>query len=151
MILVAPGRSRSSTGIPYPFGAFLVFTASRWIATARNPTRGQPGAQVIRSHMKIAPGYDGEKFFHCAPGQRMATPLFVVIRSASSTSSSRWDLDPGDLRDHQDPFIVLTSNVFAIPRTAGDVLPAGRHATSGFHLLVMASPSCWCSSAPRCC
>ena len=85
--------------------------------------------------MKISPRYDGERFFTMENGVRMATPLFVVIALIGIVDVVfAVDSIPAIFAITTDPFIVLTSNVFAIlGLRAMYFLLAGMH--ERFHLL----------------
>jgi tellurite resistance protein TerC len=85
--------------------------------------------------MKIASGYDGEKFFTMQNGVRTATPLFVVILLIGIVDAVfAVDSIPAIFAITMDPFIVLTSNVFAIlGLRAMYFMLAGMH--ERFHLL----------------
>ena len=85
--------------------------------------------------MKISPQYDGEKFFTVHNGVKMATPLFVVIMLIGIVDLVfAVDSIPAIFAITTDPFIVLTSNVFAIlGLRAMYFLLAGMH--ERFHLL----------------
>ncbi len=85
--------------------------------------------------MKISPIYDGEKFFTVFNGVRMATPLFLVILLTGVVDIVfAVDSIPAIFAITTDPFIVLTSNVFAIlGLRAMYFLLAGMH--ERFHLL----------------
>jgi tellurite resistance protein TerC len=137
MILVGAWLIAQFHWILYLFGAFLVFTGIKmWIATGQEPDLGaNPALKWIRGHMKIAPGYDGEKFFTVHQGVRMATPLFVVILLIGIVDIIfAVDSIPAIFAITMDPFIVLTSNVFAIlGLRAMYFLLAGMH--ERFHLL----------------
>jgi len=137
MILVGAWLIAQFHWILYLFGAFLVFTGIKmWIATGQEPDlEANPALKWIRGHMKIAPGYDGEKFFTVHQGVRMATPLFVVILLIGIVDVIfAVDSIPAIFAITMDPFIVLTSNVFAIlGLRAMYFLLAGMH--ERFHLL----------------
>ena len=101
----------------YVFGAFLVFTGVKmWWASGEEPDlEANPALKWIRGRMKIAPGFDGEKFFTVVDGVRVATPLFVVILLIGIVDIIfAVDSIPAIFAITTDPFIVLTSNVFAI-------------------------------------
>jgi tellurite resistance protein TerC len=69
----------------------------------------------MRSRFKIAPTYDGEKFFTVVNGVKMASPLLVVIILIGIVDTVfAADSIPAIFAITTDPFIVLTSNVFAI-------------------------------------
>jgi tellurite resistance protein TerC len=117
MILVGAWLIAQFHWILYVFGAFLVFTGIKmWLATGQEPDlEANPALKWIRRHMKIAPHYDGEKFFTAHQGARMATPLFVVILLIGIVDIVfAVDSIPAIFAITMDPFIVLTSNVFAI-------------------------------------
>jgi len=137
MILVGAWLIAQFHWILYLFGAFLVFTGIKmWIATGQEPDlEANPALKWIRRHMKISPTYDGEKFFTLQNGVKVATPLFVVILLIGIVDVVfAVDSIPAIFAITMDPFIVLTSNVFAILglRAMYFVL-AGMH--ERFHLL----------------
>ncbi|GAB4515205.1 MAG: TerC family protein [Sulfuricaulis sp.] len=121
----------------YIFGAFLVFTGVKmWWAAGQEPDlESNPALKWIRKHMRIAPGFDGEKFFTVVNGTKLATPLFVVILLIGIVDVVfAVDSIPAIFAITTDPFIVLTSNVFAIlGLRAMYFLLAGMH--EKFHLL----------------
>jgi len=123
--------------ILYVFGAFLIFTGIKmWWAAGQEPDLGaNPALRWIRRHMKIAPDFVGEQFFTRIDGIRMATPLFVVIVLIGVVDVIfAVDSIPAIFAITTDPFIVLTSNVFAIlGLRAMYFLLAGMH--ERFHLL----------------
>ena len=137
MILVGAWLIAQFHWILYLFGAFLVFTGVKmwWVAGQEPDLEGNPALKWVRSHMKIAPGYDGEKFFTVVDGVKMATPLFVVILLIGVVDVIfAVDSIPAIFAITTDPFIVLTSNVFAIlGLRAMYFLLAGMH--ERFHLL----------------
>ncbi len=137
MILVGAWLIAQFDWILYIFGAFLVFTGVKmWWAAGQEPDlEANPALRWIRSHLKIAPGYDGEKFFTIVNGVKMATPLTVVIALIGIVDVIfAVDSIPAIFAITTDPFIVLTSNVFAIlGLRAMYFLLAGMH--ERFHLL----------------
>lgn len=117
MILIGAWLIAQFHWIMYVFGAFLLFTGIKmWWAAGQEPDLGNnPALRWINKHMKIAPNYDGEKFFTVANGVKMATPLFVVILLIGIVDVVfAVDSIPAIFAITTDPFIVLTSNVFAI-------------------------------------
>ncbi|CAM8645168.1 TerC Membrane protein TerC, possibly involved in tellurium resistance [Burkholderiales bacterium] len=117
MILVGAWLISQFHWIMYVFGAFLVFTGVKmWWASGQEPDlENNPALKWINRHMKIAPHFDGEKFFTHVDGIRMATPLFVVILLIGIVDVIfAVDSIPAIFAITTDPFIVLTSNVFAI-------------------------------------
>lgn len=137
MILVGAWLIVRFHWLMYVFGAFLVFTGFKmWRAAGQEPDLGNnPALRWINRRFKLAPGYDGEKFFTKANGVKMATPLFVVIVLIGIVDVVfAVDSIPAIFAITTDPFIVLTSNVFAIlGLRAMYFLLAGMH--ERFHLL----------------
>ena len=123
--------------ILYFFGAFLLFTGLKmWWAAGQEPDlESNPALKWIRKHMRIAPDYDGERFYTVVNGVRMATPLAVVaILIGIVDVIFAVDSIPAIFAITTDTFIVLTSNVFAIlGLRAMYFLLAGMH--EKFHLL----------------
>jgi tellurite resistance protein TerC len=121
----------------YVFGAFLVFTGIKmWWAAGQEPDLGNnPLLRWINRRMKVAPDYDGERFFTTAQGERTATPLLVVIVLIGVVDVIfAVDSIPAIFAITTDPFIVLTSNVLAVlGLRAMYFLVAGLH--ERFHLL----------------
>ncbi len=117
MILIGAWLITQFHWVLYVFGAFLVFTGVKmWWASGQEPDlEANPALKWIRAHMKIAPAFDGEKFFTMVNGVRMATPLFVVILLIGIVDIVfAVDSIPAVFAITTDPFVVLTSNVFAI-------------------------------------
>jgi tellurite resistance protein TerC len=107
--------------IIYVFGAFLVFTGVR-MATQREhdiAPESNPVIRLVRSVFSVTSTYHGQKFFvRQEVNGRMrpvATPLFVVLVLVETTDLIfAVDSIPAIFAITQDPFIVYTSNVFAI-------------------------------------
>jgi tellurite resistance protein TerC len=117
MILVGAWLISQFHWLMYVFGAFLVFTGIKmWWAAGQEPDlENNIVLRWINRHMKIAPSFDGEKFFTVVDGVKMATPLFVVILLIGIVDVIfAVDSIPAIFAITTDPFIVLTSNVFAI-------------------------------------
>ena len=103
--------------IIYIFGAFLIFTGVR-MALHRDeemhPERN-PLIKLIRRVIPVTENYDGDKFFVRRMGKLMATPLLLVLLIVESTDLVfAVDSIPAIFAVTEDPFIVYTSNVFAI-------------------------------------
>lgn len=123
--------------ILYLFGAFLVFTGIKmWWAAGQEPDLdANPALQWLRRRMRVSPNYDGERFFTMINGVRVATPLLLVVLVIGIVDVVfAVDSIPAIFAITTDPFIVLTSNVFAIlGLRAMYFLLAGVH--ERFHLL----------------
>lgn len=103
--------------ILYFFGAFLIFTGIKmWWATGQEPDlESNVALNWVRRHIRIAPGYDGERLITMVDGVRMATPLAVVMILIGIVDVIfAVDSIPAIFAITTDTFIVLTSNVFAI-------------------------------------
>lgn len=117
LILVGAWLITQFHWILYVFGAFLVFTGVKmWWAAGQEPDlESNPALKWIRSRMRIAPDYDGERFFTRIQGAKVATPLLVVVLLIGIVDVVfAVDSIPAIFAITTDPFIVLTSNVFAI-------------------------------------
>lgn len=123
--------------ILYIFGAFLVITGVKmwWTAGQEPDLDSNPILRWINRHLKVAPDYDGQKFFTQLKGERVATPLLVVMLLIGVVDVIfAVDSIPAIFAITTNPFIVLTSNVFAIlGLRAMYFLLAGMH--ERFHLL----------------
>ena len=117
MIMIGAWLITQFHWVMYVFGAFLLFTGVKmWWAAGQEPDLdNNPALKWINRHMKISPTFDGEKFFTVHNGVKMATPLFVVIILIGIVDIVfAVDSIPAIFAITTDPFIVLTSNVFAI-------------------------------------
>ncbi|MDR7096836.1 TerC family protein [Hydrogenophaga laconesensis] len=137
MILVGGWLLAQFHWILYVFGAFLVLTGVKmWWAAGQEPSLDEnPALRLLRRILPVSKGFDGEKFFTVENGKRIATPLFMVICLVGFTDVIfAVDSIPAIFAITRDPFIVLTSNVFAILglRAMFFLLQA---AASRFHLL----------------
>ena len=103
--------------IIYVFGGFLVVTGIRMAVQqdkAIHPERN-PVLRLAKRLMPVSASYDGDRFFTMQGGRRAATPLFVALLLVETTDLIfAVDSIPAILAITQDPFIVYTSNVFAI-------------------------------------
>ena len=103
--------------IIYVFGGFLILTGIKMIVKREeeiHPERN-PVVRWFKKLMPVTPDYRGDKFFVRENGVRMATPLFVVLLLVElSDVIFAVDSIPAIFAVTTDPFIVYTSNVFAI-------------------------------------
>ena len=73
------------------------------------------GAKLIKRFWKVSDNYDGDKFFTVQNGIKMATPLLVVVAVIEFTDVLfAVDSIPAIFAISNDPFILYTSNIFAI-------------------------------------
>src|SRR5689334_7803817 len=104
--------------ILYLFGAFLVYSGfqllregdEEQVDPARNPV-----LKLTRKLVPVTEEYHGHSFFIRRAGRTLATPLFVVLLVVETTDVLfATDSIPAILAISRDPFIVYTSNVFAV-------------------------------------
>jgi tellurite resistance protein TerC len=101
----------------YIFGVFLVITGIRMLVMAeKTPDLEQnPVLKFARKHLRITDGFQGEKFSVMQNGVRYFTPLFLVLLMVEiSDVIFAVDSIPAIFAITTDPFIVFTSNIFAI-------------------------------------
>lgn len=107
--------------ILYVFGAFLVFTGIRMATHHEHEIdpEANPVLRLVRRLVPVTAAYHGQKFFvrEAVPGtaRLVATPLFVVLVLVETTDLIfAVDSIPAVFAVTQHPFIVYSSNVFAI-------------------------------------
>jgi tellurite resistance protein TerC len=117
MILIGGWLIAEFHWILYVFGAFLVITGIKmWTANDEEADlESNPALKMLRRFMTVSPHYDGEKFFTLHNGVKVATPLLLVCTLVGITDVIfAVDSIPAIFAITSDPFIVLTSNIFAI-------------------------------------
>jgi tellurite resistance protein TerC len=109
--------------ILYVFGAFLVFTGIKmlWMADKEENFGENPVLNFLKKRMRVTPDLEGQKFFVTRPDPktgklvRWATPLFLCLVLVETVDLIfAVDSVPAIFAITQDPFIVYTSNIFAI-------------------------------------
>ena len=103
--------------ILYVFGAFLVLTGIKmWTSVGKESSLdANPALRMLRKVMRVAPHHDGENLTTMHKGVRMATPLLLIIALIGVTDVIfAVDSIPAIFAITTDPFIVLTSNIFAV-------------------------------------
>ncbi|MAF01795.1 MULTISPECIES: TerC family protein [Herbaspirillum] len=117
MILLGAWMIAQFSWILYVFGAFLVFTGIKMLifADKESDLGDNPLLRWLRGHMKISDNYDGENFTTRINGVRYFTPLMLVLLLIEiSDVIFAVDSIPAIFAITKDPFIVFTSNMFAI-------------------------------------
>ena len=105
------------TWLLYVFGVFLIITGIKMLmfADKQPDLDNNPLLRWIRGHMRITPGFHGERFFVVLNGVRWATPMFLVlVLIEASDLMFAVDSIPAIFAVTTDPFIIFTSNIFAI-------------------------------------
>jgi tellurite resistance protein TerC len=102
--------------ILYVFGAFIVYTGVKmfFVDSDVDPEKNKV-IRLARKIFPISPGFDGQKFITQWDGRRALTPLALVLIMVETTDLLfAFDSIPAIFAVTRNPFIVFTSNVFAI-------------------------------------
>jgi tellurite resistance protein TerC len=101
----------------YLLGAFLVYAGIRMLFHKKAEVHPEQNkiSRFARQHLRVTRDYQGEHFFVREAGRLFATPLFLVLLVVEVTDVTlAVDSIPAVFGITRDPFIVYTSNVFAI-------------------------------------
>jgi TerC family integral membrane protein len=117
MILAGAELIERFSWVLYVFGAFIVFAGIHMLFVKKEKV--QPEKSFIfrfaSQHLRVTRDYEGERFFVSRGRKLFATPLFLVLIVVEVTDITlAIDSIPAIFGITQDPFIVYTSNVFAI-------------------------------------
>ncbi len=117
LIIAGAALLKEYNWVLYVFGGFLVLTAIKMALQkeeSMDPGKN-PVVRLVRRLMSVTDEYDGDKFFTVRNGRRLATPLFLVLIAVEFTDLVfAVDSIPAIFAVTDDPFIVYTSNIFAI-------------------------------------
>jgi len=117
MITIGAALLHNFEWIIYVFGAFLVFTGLKLAFgkdTDVDPEKN-PIVNFAKRFVPVTDDYHGDRFFVQRDGRRWATPLFIVLIVVETTDLVfAVDSIPAIFGVTKDPFIVFTSNIFAI-------------------------------------
>ena len=101
----------------YVFGGFLVLTGIKMFFT-RNKAESPEDSKLLAWARRVIPSttrFDGDRFFTRENGRRLATPLFMALLLVEASDVIfAVDSIPAIFAITTDPFIVFTSNIFAI-------------------------------------
>lgn len=106
--------------IIYLFGAFLIYSGLKLLFEKDHEEETEEVAEgyavrLVKRFFAISKNYDGQNFFTIENGKKVATPLFLVLIVIEITDLIfAVDSIPAVLAVSSDPFIVFTSNIFAI-------------------------------------
>jgi len=117
LIVVGAALLEQFHWIIYIFGAFLIFTGIRmaWNHDENVQPDKNPVVKFFRKIMPVTENFEDDKFFVRRAGKLFATPLFLILLIVESTDLIfAVDSIPAIFAVTQEPFIVYTSNVFAI-------------------------------------
>jgi len=100
----------------YVFGGFLIYSAVKMLGSHDNVSLdNNPAIKILRRVFPVSKDYDQDKFFGRKEGLLMATPLFVALLIVETTDIMfAFDSIPAIFAITRDPFLVFTSNIFAI-------------------------------------
>lgn len=119
MIFIGAVLVSKFEAVLYLFGAFLLYTGIKMIRSGGEDEHEDLSQNKmlnwVKGHIPVSHQFDGEKFFTVENGKRIATPmLLVLIMIEMSDVIFAVDSIPAIFAVTTDPFIVLTSNIFAI-------------------------------------
>ncbi|MEZ5323902.1 MAG: TerC family protein [Verrucomicrobiales bacterium] len=117
MIFAGAALITSFSWIIYVFGGFLIITAIKLALSKDEALDLEKNAvvRIVRRFLPISPHYDGQRFFTRLDGKLAATPLFLALAVVECTDLIfAVDSVPAIFAVTADPFLVFTSNIFAI-------------------------------------
>ena len=117
MILAGTELIQRFSWVLYVFGAFIVYAGIHMLFIKKEAVHPEQSFifRFANKHLRITRDYKGEHFFVRNKGKIYATPLFLVLLVVEITDITlAIDSIPAIFGITQDPFIVYTSNVFAI-------------------------------------
>lgn len=117
MILLGAWLIAQFHWVLYVFGLFLLVTGIKMFLFAEHEPDLNKNSLLrwLRNHVRLTDGYHGDKFWIYQQGVRYFTPLFLVlVLIEASDLIFAVDSIPAIFAVTQDPFIVFTSNIFAI-------------------------------------
>lgn len=117
MILAGAVLIQNFIWMVYVFGVMLIITAVKMLISRHDNLEPEknPLVKIAKKIYPVATDYSGEKFFTKVDGKRTITPLFLVLIVIETTDVLfAIDSIPAIFAITYDPFIVFTSNVFAI-------------------------------------
>ncbi len=117
MIGVGAALIRHFSWVLYIFGLFLIFTGIKMLFTRQESVNPElnPVIRLARKLFPISPKLDGQKFLTRINGRTLLTPLALVLLMVETTDLIfAVDSVPAVFAVTHDPFIVFTSNVFAV-------------------------------------
>lgn len=118
MVFVGAALVREFSWVLYIFGAFLIYTGLKMLKHNDNDEEDLSQNKMLiwlQKHIPVSHKLNGEKFFTAENGKLVATPLLLVLIMVElSDVVFAVDSIPAIFAVTTDPFIVLTSNIFAI-------------------------------------
>lgn len=117
MILAGAALIAQFSWMIYVFGGLLIATAAKMLIVREESIEPEKNllVRVVRKFYRVSPAFEGHNFFTRIKGKRAITPLFVALLVVES-SDVLFAIDsiPAIFAVTRDPFLVFTSNIFAI-------------------------------------
>ena len=116
-IVLGVSLLRAFAWIIYLFGAFLIYTGIRLFFEEGQEIHPEknPVLKLVRRFARVTENYESDRFVVRRDHQLWLTPLFIVLVVVETTDVLfATDSIPAVLAVSHDPFIVYTSNVFAV-------------------------------------
>ena len=117
MILLGSLLIARFSWILYIFGVFLIYTGIQMLRHRGEEAISQDSGMIVwlKKHVRFTQDFDGEKFFLIKSGVKYATPIFLAVATIGMIDIVfAVDSIPAIFAITYDPFIVLTSNIFAV-------------------------------------
>jgi len=117
MIAAGAAAIRRFDWVVYVFGGFLLFAALRMLGGGPESVDPEhnPLVRAARRLYPVTPSFEGARFFVRANGRRAMTPLFLALLMVESSDVLfAVDSIPAAFAVTRDPFLVFTSNIFAV-------------------------------------
>ena len=117
MILIGAWLISKFHWVLYVFGLFLLVTGVKMLifADQKPDLEKNPVLRWMRGHLKVTEGFEGNRYWVQRDGARWFTPLFLVLVLIAVTDVVfAVDSIPAIFAITDDPFIVMTSNIFAV-------------------------------------
>lgn len=116
MILAGAALVAQFTWVTYALGAVIIVSAARMLAvSAEQAPSDILAVRIAQRFIPMTPNLDGDRFFTLHEGRRLATPLFVTLVMVEwADIVFAIDSVPAIFAVTSDPFLIFTSNVFAI-------------------------------------
>lgn len=118
-VMIAAGSAliERFSWVLYLLGAFLVYAGIHMLFAKKEAIHPEQNAvfRFAHKHLRVTRDYQGQRFFVRSAGRLFATPLFLILLVVEITDVTlAIDSIPAVFGITRDPFIVYTSNVFAI-------------------------------------
>ena len=146
MILAGVTLIQRFQWVLYLFGIFLIYAGVKMLVHKPedvDPERN-PFFRSARKLLRVTRDYEGQKFILRHEGQLWATPMFLVLIAIETTDLAfALDSIPAIFAITRDPFIVYTSNIFAILGLRAfyfllaGILPYFRYLSAGLSIVLM--------------